>query len=106
MGRTPDAATARGRQGRCMTTIADLSLARTLRAAGFVGRLVEPADAGYDAARATCVRLASPVDRAGAVAGPPQRLPEPVQRVGIARPVGESRCERVVRRLPVRLREV
>lgn len=36
-----------------MTTIADLSLAGTLRAAGFVGRLVEPADAGYDAARAT-----------------------------------------------------
>jgi FAD/FMN-containing dehydrogenase len=35
-----------------MTTIAPITLAAALRAAGFVGRLVEPADDGYDTARA------------------------------------------------------
>ena len=35
-----------------MTTIPRHPLADALRAAGFVGRLVEPGDAGYDAARA------------------------------------------------------
>ena len=40
------------RQRRGMTTTTHISPAPALRAAGFVGRLVETGDHGYDSARA------------------------------------------------------
>ena len=43
MGRPPDATGAAGREGGDMTTITHTPLPAALRAAGFVGRLVEPA---------------------------------------------------------------
>jgi FAD/FMN-containing dehydrogenase len=39
------------RQGRAMDTLTHHSIARSLRAAGFVGRFVGPAEGGYDDAR-------------------------------------------------------
>src|SRR6185436_12592517 len=51
-GRPPDAVEAGVRQGGDMTTITHTPLPAALRAAGFVGRLVEPADDGYDTGRA------------------------------------------------------
>jgi hypothetical protein len=47
------------------------------------------------------VGLAAPVDSRVALAQPPQRLPEPVQRLGILRLVFQRRGERVARPRPV-----
>ena len=52
MGETPDARRSRARDRACMTITTHTSIAAGLRAHGFVGRVVEPADPDYDAARA------------------------------------------------------
>ncbi len=52
MGESPDALPRSARDGGRMTTIAHTSVAAGLRAGGFVGRVVEPADPDYDTARA------------------------------------------------------
>ena len=52
MGETPDAPRSRARDRACMTITTHTSIAAGLRAHGFVGRVVEPADLDYDAARA------------------------------------------------------
>ena len=51
------------------------------------------------------VRLAAAVDRHVALAEPPQRLAEAVERLGVAGGVGQRGGERVARGRPVRRRE-
>ena len=60
MGGPPDAPRAGARHRWPMTTISHTPLPAALRAAGFVGRLVEPDDDDYDTARAGSLRSSEP----------------------------------------------
>src|SRR4029077_11816886 len=76
----------------------DAVLAREIRG--------EPAGAARVAAALRGrVGLPPPGDPGGAAAPPPQRLPEPVERVGVVRIGLERRRERVACARPVRPRE-